>query len=312
LSLTSENIAEVMAGQEGRFQPPFMLIRKVFLNGRIPKDVATLASRYLPLDTMIWYYEDLQCEAVEDRIDSLLSTNPDALSFGYGKILERIMYFQDLRPAPPKFVSNLIKAGSVSIAKAKALRLPSPVVISGDASGSMETAIKTANIIGSMICLLTNANNNNNNHTTDLVYFNNGLIPCPGEIPTDIEGVLRISKIIKAGGGTNPAASLYPYYSEKKMFDCFVIVTDEEENDKVEDMNFATLFAKYREEVNSNASIIFISFLRDPNHPGQMVRDLANIGIEPLYQLRLNVNEPDLTRLEGFLGRIASEREEMD
>ena len=39
-----------------------------------------------------------------------------------------------------------------------------------------------------------------------------------------------MSKEIEAGGGTIPAASLYTYYKDKKVFRTFGVVTDEEEN----------------------------------------------------------------------------------
>ena len=39
-----------------------------------------------------------------------------------------------------------------------------------------------------------------------------------------------MSKEIEAGGGTIPAASIYTYYKDKKVFRTFGVVTDEEEN----------------------------------------------------------------------------------
>ena len=37
-------------------------------------------------------------------------------------------------------------------------------------------------------------------------------------------------KVVTIGSGTTPAASLFPYYKEKRVFKTFVVVTDEEEN----------------------------------------------------------------------------------
>ena len=37
-------------------------------------------------------------------------------------------------------------------------------------------------------------------------------------------------KLVTIGGGTTPAASLFPYYKDKRVFKTFVVVTDEEEN----------------------------------------------------------------------------------
>ena len=43
---------------------------------------------------------------------------------------------------------------------------------------------------------------------------------------------MQLSKEILASGCTTPAASLFPYYEQKKIVKTFVIVTDEEENTK--------------------------------------------------------------------------------
>ena len=41
---------------------------------------------------------------------------------------------------------------------------------------------------------------------------------------------MELAATMKATGGTAPAASLYPYYQDKKVVKTFIVVTDEEEN----------------------------------------------------------------------------------
>ena len=53
--------------------------------------------------------------------------------------------------------------------------------------------------------------------------------------------VMQLSREIKADNSTNPAASLYPYYEEKKVVRTFVIVTDEEENGTFKGYKYASL-----------------------------------------------------------------------
>ena len=42
--------------------------------------------------------------------------------------------------------------------------------------------------------------------------------------------VLQLAVDTRAGGGTTPAASLWPFYEKKEVVKTFIVVTDEEEN----------------------------------------------------------------------------------
>ena len=42
--------------------------------------------------------------------------------------------------------------------------------------------------------------------------------------------VLQLAVDTEAGGGTTPAASLWPFYENKEVVKTFIMVTDEEEN----------------------------------------------------------------------------------
>ena len=44
--------------------------------------------------------------------------------------------------------------------------------------------------------------------------------------------ILEMAVTITAEGGTAPAASLYPFYESKQQIKTFIVVTDEEENQR--------------------------------------------------------------------------------
>lgn len=104
------------------------------------------------------------------------------------------------------------------------LPLESPIVVMGDASGSMEVAIRTSSIIAGILTAVTSAK---------LVFFDDVNRDAPF-LPKTVEEVLNLAITTNTGGGTTPAASLYPFYTSKEVVKTFIIVTDEEENGHVE------------------------------------------------------------------------------
>lgn len=52
--------------------------------------------------------------------------------------------------------------------------------------------------------------------------------------------VFELSNLIKADNCTTPAASLYPYFKQKKIVKTFVIVTDEGENGECEGYRYVS------------------------------------------------------------------------
>ena len=90
----------------------------------------------------------------------------------------------------------------------------------GDASGSMEVAIRTSTIIASLLTAITSAK---------LVFFNTENRDAP-YLPTNVEEALELAITTTASGGTAPAASLWPFYEKKEVVKTFIMVTDEEEN----------------------------------------------------------------------------------
>jgi hypothetical protein len=175
------------------------------------------------------------------------------------------------------------------------LQLESPVVVIGDASYSMDVAIRVSTVIASVLTALCGA---------ELKFFTGESVD-PPVVPRNIPQVLQVASGMKADGLTAPAAALYPYYTAKKIVKFFIVVTDEVENEKYKDTYFPNLFQKYYKEVYP-AKIVFVSFLENPSEKGRMVTALESMGITPL-QFKLDGKRPDLTKLDSLLGLLASE-----
>jgi len=161
----------------------------------------------------------------------------------------------------------------------------------------MSVAVKTATIIASLLTALTNA---------DLRFFNNKCFRHE-ILPKTIEDVLKVAKEVKASGGTCNSAPLWESYQKKEVVKFFVMVTDEEENERCEGgFMWSELFKKYLEEVNPNAKQVFVSFLKSQTAKGQMVSELERAGLNAL-QFKLNGARPDLTKLDTFLAMLSAE-----
>ena len=59
------------------------------------------------------------------------------------------------------------------------------------------------------------------------------LLHCVFSLPLQ---VLEQAVEVTAQGGTTPAASLWPFYEKKEKVKTFIMVTDEEENGRVQNM----------------------------------------------------------------------------
>jgi len=56
--------------------------------------------------------------------------------------------------------------------------------------------------------------------------------------------------------------------------------------------------AKYREEVNPDTKVFFVSFFQDTTTYGQMVKDLDNRQMGDCYQqFRFEMTRPDLSKV---------------
>lgn len=257
--------------------------------GNPSPELRAAVSRYESLDHLLWYYEELRCPELDATLARRLGAGEQP-SFGVGKLMERTLTLRDLKaPCWP----HLVRAADRALAKTK-LSLEPPVVVLGDASSSMNVAIRTATIVGSVLTVLTQA---------QLRFFNAQHVPTP-LLPSDTSGVLFVTDRVKAEGNTSPAAALEPSLRKRELVRSFVVVTDEEENTHYKGELFDAMLARYRKECFP-ARVTFVSFLRKGT-TGSMVRALQLRGI-PVRQFCLDSVHPDLTRLDTILGELAVE-----
>eukprot|EP01087_Luapelamoeba_hula_P024172 TRINITY_DN9107_c0_g1_i1.p1 TRINITY_DN9107_c0_g1~~TRINITY_DN9107_c0_g1_i1.p1 ORF type:complete len:718 (-),score=91.87 TRINITY_DN9107_c0_g1_i1:127-2004(-) len=282
--LDTENCVEVAT----RGQIPYSYVRKNV--AELSDEAKGAIAEYEKLDTLIWYYEELQCPALDAAITQRLDAG-QVPQFSYGKLMERLLYFKS---AGAPFYYKLMPIAEERLRKI-CLPLENPVVVLGDASYSMDVAIRTATIIGSLLAVLTKA---------DLKFFNVELF-APAVTPRTVAEVLDCATTTRADGLTAPACSLWEYYTKKTPIKFFVVVTDEIENEPSQGSFFAQLFYRYYTEVYP-AKIVFVSFLENPLEKERMVKALEHMGIIPL-QFRLDARRPDLTKVDTLLGLLASE-----
>lgn len=284
--LDAKNVVDVLAAGH---KIPYSYLRTHVRP--LPNEAKDLVAVYAPLDTLIWYHEELQTPGVDTLIGKRLAAG-EVPKFSYGKLMERLLYFK--RSQVP-FYNHLVPIAEKRLSSIELLLEP-PVTVLGDGSYSMDVAIRTATIISSVLTVLTQA---------ELKFFNVTTVepPC---YPTTITEVIDVAEKVVADGLTAPASALWPYYVAKKPVKFFIVVTDEIENGKFNNLHyFPDLFLKYYQEVYPS-KLVFVSFLENPNVKGRMVQSLENMGIEVL-QFRLDGKRPDLTKMDTLLGLLSSE-----
>ena len=278
-------------------------------------------AQYAPLKTILWFWEELNCGEVNQILVQRIKSG-EPIELTYGKLMDRLTVINDEVNKNSKTYSyqqqtkNLFNSSvsgtqqkenttnsplyeellTVAEEKLKNYKmiLEEPVVVLGDASSSMQVAVRTSTIIASLLCRICHA---------DLRFFrsNDEYIKNP---PTNVRGVLELGKKCIASGCTSPAASLYPYYALKKKVKTFIVVTDEEENLSFNNILFAPLFKKYYHEVYP-ARVVFISFLSH-HKEGHMVtalkKEMPNLEIT---WFMMHNQRPDLTKLDNILNTLA-------
>jgi len=244
---------------------------------------------YEDINTVIWYYEELKATGVDDIIKERI-LDGDLPTLPYGKLMQRLL---DLKESNSTFYPVLIPIADRML---QTIRLPlePPVVVIGDASGSMQVAVKTATIIGGLLACLTSA---------DLRFFNSGPMAVP-KVPRSVSDVIEVAATVRATGGTANSASLWESYEKKEKVNYFIQVTDEEENAAYKGYKWMQLWKKYLAEVNKDAKIVFISFL-SMNKKGQMVTEYEKEGL-PYLQFVFNLQRPDLSKLDKVLAMLSS------
>jgi hypothetical protein len=283
-SLNVNNVVELAT----KFSIPYSYLR---LHVKpLPDDAKEAVARYEKIETLIWWHHELACPAVNRIIETRLKAGEQP-KFGYGKLMERLLYFKGI-DCP--FYPLLLPAAEAMLSTLD-LPMEAPVVVLGDASYSMDVAIRCSTIIGSVLAILADA---------ELKFFSDK-VTTPKTIPRTAEQVLEVATDNKADGLTAPACAILDYYKRREPVKFFIVVTDEIENVKSEDYYFPSIFQKYYREV-APARLVFVSFLQNPNEKGRMVRALEAMGIVPI-QFRLDANRPDLTKLDTLLGLLSSE-----
>ena len=296
-NMTGGNVNELIQ----QFDLPYSILKK-FKGNLNEASKLKIAENQASLDTILWYYEDLACKGVDDVIRARLERG-DRLELGYGKLMERLMMFKerDTRVSSDERHSlfSLIIPIAESRLKSFKSTLPEPVAVLGDASGSMEVAIKTSTIISSLLTAICDAK---------LSFFNSNSFE-PSLNPKNVSQVLELAHRTRAENCTSPAAALVPYCEKQEVIKTFIIVTDEEENTnavhKEKSWRFFELFKEYRQKVYP-ATLIFVSFLSTQHAVGQMYRQFLNDKVEDVMQFKFSRERPDLTKLDSILGSICS------
>ena len=196
--------------------------------------------------------------------------------------MERLLWF---RENGIKFADTLLPYAEKRLASIDVKpREELSIVVFGDASGSMEVAIKSATIIGSLLSAALHA---------DLFFFNENPF-APASVPRSAQTVVDCVESVPALGGTCMASALWPYYQAKKALDMIVLVSDEGENEKYNNMWFSELFAMYRAEIAPDCKVFLVSFL-NVGENGLIHTRLLEAGIEA-KQFRLDPTLPDTSK----------------
>ncbi|KAH9514771.1 hypothetical protein Btru_023606 [Bulinus truncatus] len=303
--LNEENVNESIK----KFKIPYSVLKKY--KDRLNSESKQRIAEYEPkLDTVLWWYEDLRCIEVDEVLSKRLEAEEN-VTLPNGKLLERLLNILLLRNPnlnnnfqktveyngePEHAVNFFTQLIDIAEPRLTSLRLDldSPIVIMGDASGSMDVAIRTSTIIASLLTAICSAK---------LVFFNTETRDAPF-LPKSVKEMLKLAATTVADGGTTPASSLIPFYKNKEIVKTFIIVTDEEENGEIENYRFAPLYQKYYEEVYP-AHLVFVSFLQCQHAKGQMVTELNELGYHP-NQIRLQRSRPDLTKLDDLFAQMSA------
>ena len=284
--ITAENVERVVE----RFPVPYSFLRVQVKP--LPEAAKPKIARYMTLDHLIWYHEELASPAVDTVLSTRLAAG-EAPELGYGKLMERLLYFRSLGSP---IAEQLIPIAERRL-RAIHLSLERPVACFGDASYSMDVAIRCSTIIGSVLACLTGA---------DLQFFTDAVVPAP-VVPRTIREVLRVVDTVAATGLTAPAAALWPLYRARRAVKFLIMVTDEVENVKADGEYWPSLYKRYVDEVAPECTAVFVSFLPKDTMKGRMVAALDALGVKRVIQFRLDSTRPDLTKLDTLLGILASE-----
>jgi hypothetical protein len=254
--------------------------------GALPLALRAHVASYEDAATLIWHYEALACAETNASILRQLAGGA-ALPFALGKLLERAIALPAaLRPA-------LL---ALADAKLQSLSLPlaPPVLVLGDASNSMDVAIRVSTILAGVCCNLCDAT---------LRFFNERAV-VPASMPHSAAAIVELASRTRAAGLTACAAGLHEFYASRTYFKTLILVSDEIENEPFDgEWWFPTLFAKYRAEVSPDVQLALVSF-RESQQLGRIHSALLRQNIDPIA-LSLSAERPDSSRVDSLLAKLA-------
>ena len=273
----------------------------------ITDDVKILIAKNTPIDIILAQINQFTIEQVLYDLNVRISTG-EHLQIECGELMKIIQAldktFSNKQEDPLNIQAKLLLEKLINIANLKldeyVASIDQPVVILGDASPSMDIAIKTSGIITAILSSICSAK-------VHLFRQDDEEIENP---PKTVQNVIEFGKTCKTGGSTAPAASLYPYLVTKEIVKTFIIVTDEEENSgydgtwNTRDKFFAPIFREYYETVYP-AKLIFVSFLSS-NKDGLMVQHIKELMPEygEVDRFILHKTKPDLRKLDDMLNKL--------
>jgi len=256
----------------------------------------TVLCKQMPLDQLIWWYEELKgdstCELDKEIVGRLEAGEKPEV--GYGMLMERLMSFRSKAvSAEGSVVFEKLLPFAEDRLRSTTLNLEAPVVVLGDASFSMDVAIRTSTILASLLAAIGGG---------ELTFFSEQAKAPPEGTPASAEDCIKVAFSTNTEGLTAPAAGIRKYLNEKKVAKCIVVVSDEGENAKHDGEYFHEVFHKYYHTVYP-AKLVFVSFL-EVNAKGQMAVECEKIGFNPTC-FSFDKDKPDLTKLDALLGTLA-------
>ena len=255
------------------------------------------------IDKIIWYIKELKTEQSESILEKRIEEFDDIINsnISYGTLIEMIMNIDN------KILYDKLLKVTDDKMKSYKLNIAAPVVILGDASESMQIAIKTCAIITSLLCYITNA---------ELNLFKNTNLHIE-DPPKDVTSAISFAKNINASNSTAPVASLNYYYESKKEIKTFIMITDEEENTNLngeffsfhdKNIMFADMYHSYITEITP-AKLIIISF-SNLNKPARMENNLqSKLGDDfskYVKVFKFNKICPDMNKLDAVFKYLES------
>lgn len=294
IALTPDNLHDTLAA-EPRFLTMYSYVRRRVEPSHFTPAVKRMIAAGAPLGEVIWWFLDLEhataAEALRDRLVSGEGAESVRHSLNFGKLMERLLTFTERGYS---FADLILPMAESRLASILFPHSDVRVAVLGDASGSMEVAVKTASILGGLLSCCLRA---------ELVFFNKKAF-VPATQPRTAADVVRVAQATQARGSTCPAAALRRFYTARTPVDIFVLVSDEQENQTSEGLDFAELFALYREKVHPGAQVFFCSFLAPGLKAGKMQVALARRGVGSRL-FPFNATCPDLSKFDSLLGMLA-------